>query len=83
MFKYLAFFLAMAAPVQANPHRFRQESNPDVATHSLVEVTETCVDKQQEIVIHFRNSKRPEFDDWVGIYPKDYKTIDEPLHWVS
>lgn len=85
MFQYLALFLAAltstTAQVQAAPsNRFRHTDN-HVA--SVVEVTETCVDKLEEILIHFENSKRPMYDDWVGVYPQGYDTGDEPQHWVS
>jgi hypothetical protein len=80
MFPYLAFFLAMTVPVHASQNRFRATTEHLVA--GFVEVTETCVDKRQEIVIHFENAKRPIFDDWVGVYPKGYDASDEPQHWV-
>ena len=79
MLKFMALLLLLAGQGQASPTRFRA---PDNHVASVVEVTETCVDKQQEILIHFENSKQPIFDDWVGVYPNDYDPSDEPQQWV-
>lgn len=65
----------------ATPKRIRSPLLPD-HQEVLVQVSHTCVEKQEEAAVSFSNLDARE-NDWIGIYPDDYHATEEPVYWVS
>lgn len=50
---------------------------------SVIKLDQTCFERHEEIVVQFDNSLlEVDEHDWIGIYPDDFHTTEEPITWV-
>ena len=59
------------------------EEDVEEKEQATIQVSQNCYTKKEDVVLHFRNVGAPLKDDWIGIYPSDYHTTEEPVFWVS